>query len=126
MRLSAPAAKSDGSSRAGGVDVVPVTIPPAAHFPRIHRNSAMTELSQAKGPSFLQFAREHTFVAVFGVIVPLAVFAIFVGYPIVYTVYLSFFDWNGMTPTKAFVGLDNYRYLIGDKYFYIALTNNAK
>jgi ABC-type sugar transport system permease subunit len=86
----------------------------------------MTELSKRQGPSFLQFSREHTFVAVFGVIVPLVVFAIFVGYPILYTVYLSFFEWNGMTPTKTFVGLDNYRYLIGDKYFYIALTNNAK
>lgn len=86
----------------------------------------MTEPSAGEGASFLQFFRDHTFVAIFGVIVPLAVFALFVGYPIIYTVYLSFFDWNGMTPQKTFVGLENYHYLLGDRYFYIALANNAK
>jgi ABC-type sugar transport system permease subunit len=34
----------------------------------------------------------------------LAVFAVFVGYPIVFTVYLSFFDWNGMAPEKTSSG----------------------
>lgn len=76
--------------------------------------------------SFIQFARAHTFVTIFGVITPLVIFAIFVGYPIVYTIYLSFFDWNGMAPVKTFIGLDNYRYLLGDKYFYTALLNNVK
>jgi len=45
---------------------------------------------------------------------------------IVYTIYLSFFEWNGMAPTKTFVGLANYQYMFGDKYFYISLTNNLK
>ena len=31
-----------------------------------------------------------------------------------------------MAPTKTFVGLANYAYLFGDKYFYIALVNNVK
>lgn len=35
-------------------------------------------------------------------------FAIFVFYPMAETVYLSFFDWNLVSPTKEFVGLDNY------------------
>ena len=76
--------------------------------------------------SFIRFARAHKFVTVFGILMPLAVFAVFVGYPIVFTIYLSFFDWNGMAPHKTFVGLQNYRYLIGDRYFYTALLNNAK
>jgi len=60
------------------------------------------------GVSFVAFAREHTFVALLGVVMPVLVFCTFVGYPIVYTIYLSFFDWNGMTPTKHFVGIANY------------------
>lgn len=76
--------------------------------------------------SFIRFARAHKFVTVFGILMPLAVFAVFVGYPIVFTIYLSFSDWNGMAPHKTFVGLQNYRYLIGDRYFYTALLNNAK
>jgi ABC-type sugar transport system permease subunit len=78
------------------------------------------------GNGIRAFAREHKFVTIFGIVVPLAVFMLFVGYPIIYTVYLSFFKWNGMSATKTFVGLDNYRYLINDSYFYTALFNNAK
>ncbi len=77
--------------------------------------------------SFLRFAHTHKFVTFFGILVPLAVFAVFVGYPIVFTIYLSFFDWNGMAAEKTFVGLQNYRYLlVSDKYFYTALLNNVK
>ena len=43
-----------------------------------------------------------------------------------YTIYLSFFEWNGMTPVKKFVGFANYAYMLGDKYFYISLENNLK
>jgi ABC-type sugar transport system permease subunit len=39
---------------------------------------------------------------------------------------LSFFEWNGMTPVKKFVGFANYSYMLGDKYFYISLENNLK
>ena len=83
-------------------------------------------ISSGSGGGLIRFARSHRFVTVFGIILPLGIFAIFVGYPIVYTIYLSFFEWNGMSPTKTFVGLANYQYLIGDKYFYIALLNNIK
>ncbi len=74
----------------------------------------------------IEFARDHKFVAIFGIAVPLSVFMLFVGYPIIYTIYLSFFKWNGMSATKTFVGLQNYRYLITDSYFYTALFNNVK
>jgi ABC-type sugar transport system permease subunit len=83
-------------------------------------------LSHAAENSFVTFARRHTFVAVFGVVMPLLVFCTFVGYPIIYTIYLSFFEWNGMAPEKHFIGLHNYIYLFGDKYFHVALMNNFK
>ena len=76
--------------------------------------------------SFIAFARQHTFVAIFGVVLPILVFCTFVGYPIVYTIYLSFFEWNGMSPTKQFVGFANFAYLFQDKYFYVSLLNNFK
>lgn len=38
---------------------------------------------------------------------------IYVG-PILYTIYLSFYEWNGISPDRTFVGLDNYRYLLED------------
>jgi len=31
-----------------------------------------------------------------------------------------------MMPVKKFVGFANYSYMLGDKYFYIALENNLK
>ena len=76
--------------------------------------------------SLLAFARRHVFVTVFGVAAPVAIFACFIGYPILYTIYLSFFEWNGMAPVKKFVGFDNYSYMFGDKYFYISLANNLR
>ncbi len=39
----------------------------------------------------------------------LIMFAVFMFYPLLYTVYLSFFDWNMIKPVKKFVGLANYR-----------------
>jgi ABC-type sugar transport system permease subunit len=76
--------------------------------------------------SFVAFARQHVFVTLFGLILPVALFLAFIGYPIAYTIYLSFFDWNGMAPVKTFVGFANYAYMLRDKYFYISLENNLK
>ena len=44
----------------------------------------------------------------------LLAFAIFVFIPFIYTLYLSFFDWNMIKPTKQFVGLSNYALLFND------------
>ena len=76
--------------------------------------------------SFVAFARQHVFVTIFGLVLPVVLFLCFIGYPILYTIYLSFFEWNGMTPVKKFVGFANYSYMLGDKYFYISLENNLK
>jgi raffinose/stachyose/melibiose transport system permease protein len=43
-----------------------------------------------------------------------------------YSAYLSFFKWDGVAPTKQFVGLQNYfTLLFNDKVFWTALLNNA-
>jgi raffinose/stachyose/melibiose transport system permease protein len=56
----------------------------------------------------------------------LLIYVVIVVYPMVFSVYLSFFRWDGISPTKVFVGIQNYITLVtGDPVFWIALTNNA-
>jgi ABC-type sugar transport systems, permease components len=45
--------------------------------------------------------------------------------PLGYVVYLSFTEWDFMSPDKLFVGLDNYRNLFVDPAFYQALRVTA-
>jgi raffinose/stachyose/melibiose transport system permease protein len=55
----------------------------------------------------------------------LALVALFVYYPIVENVRLSFYHWNTFSPAQRFVGLDNYREAIHDPVFWHALRNNV-
>ncbi|SFJ40612.1 multiple sugar transport system permease protein [Paenibacillus sp. UNC496MF] len=50
--------------------------------------------------------------------IPLALFWFF---PLAYVVYLSFMEWDFMSPAKTFVGLDNYGGLFADPAFYQSL-----
>ncbi|ODN63175.1 sugar ABC transporter permease [Burkholderia cenocepacia] len=53
-----------------------------------------------------------------------ALFTVFVLYPIVSSIWLSFHHWDGMTP-MTFAGLDNYRELLQSDTFTVALKNNV-
>lgn len=53
----------------------------------------------------------------------LAIYGIFVLWPILQTVRYSFYEWDGIT-TPKFVGIDNYSELFNDDVFRIALSNN--
>ena len=53
-----------------------------------------------------------------------AMFSLFVIYPIVQSIGLSFVEWQGIGP-KTWVGLGNYRELMGDRVFWTALVNNV-
>jgi raffinose/stachyose/melibiose transport system permease protein len=56
----------------------------------------------------------------------LLIYVVVVVYPMAYSGYLSFFKWDGVAPTKQFVGLQNYfTLLVNDKVFWTALLNNA-
>jgi raffinose/stachyose/melibiose transport system permease protein len=55
----------------------------------------------------------------------LVLLAVFVYYPVVENVRLSFFSWDAFTPTPIFVGLDNYTRAVGDPVFWRALLNNT-
>ncbi len=52
--------------------------------------------------------RKQTILGYAFLIPSLLVFAVFMFYPLFYTFYLSFFEWNMVKPTKEFVGLANY------------------
>lgn len=56
----------------------------------------------------------------------LLIYTVVVVYPMVYSAYLSLFQWDGISPTKTFVGLGNYVILFTQNdVFWIALKNNA-
>jgi raffinose/stachyose/melibiose transport system permease protein len=50
---------------------------------------------------------------------------VFVYYPVVENLRLSFFSWDAFSPTPIFVGLDNYARAIEDAVFWRALLNNV-
>ncbi|TBL79753.1 carbohydrate ABC transporter permease [Paenibacillus thalictri] len=51
-------------------------------------------------------------------------FLIFSLYPILYSVYISFTDWNG-SRAKSFIGLQNYTDLFKDHTFWLSLWNSV-
>jgi multiple sugar transport system permease protein/raffinose/stachyose/melibiose transport system permease protein len=69
--------------------------------------------------------RRHKFVYLAGVGLPIVIFITFVGIPILYTLYLSFFNWDGIGTHKTFVGIENYQTLVQDPNFILSLKNTA-
>ena len=53
----------------------------------------------------------------------LVLFLVFVIYPILQSVYYSLFNWKGLGPAVDFVALDNYKRILTDRVFLIALRN---
>lgn len=58
-------------------------------------------------------------------LVPALLFLIvFIAYPIIYTFNTSFYNWNGITVGKTFIGLQNWKELFMDVTFRKAFLNN--
>lgn len=55
----------------------------------------------------------------------LALFLVFVVFPIFQSLYYSFFTWNGLGPAVDFVGFENFKKILDDKVFLKALTNGV-
>jgi multiple sugar transport system permease protein len=51
-------------------------------------------------------------------------FLVYVIVPIFQSVWISFFDWDGLSP-KVWIGLGNYAELLDDEAFYTSLKNNV-
>ena len=68
---------------------------------------------------------QKMFIFGFGVALPLLVYAVFVGYPIIYNIYLSLTNWNGLSSKVPFVGFANYERLMHDPSFWNAFVNTV-
>jgi ABC-type sugar transport system permease subunit len=75
---------------------------------------------------FVGLFSQRFVILLLGIGLPLFVYALFVGYPIIYNVYLSLTRWNGLSPRIDFVGLSNYRQLPSDRNFYLSLLNTLQ
>lgn len=54
----------------------------------------------------------------------LVLIVMFSFYPIVASWYYSLLDWNGITSDRTFIGLDNYREIVNDPYFWGAFRRS--
>jgi N-acetylglucosamine transport system permease protein len=66
---------------------------------------------------------KYTFIVTF-LLVPIAIYALYVVSPYAQAVFISMTDWTGLTASQNFVGFDNYVRLFEDDQFWIALKNN--
>lgn len=55
----------------------------------------------------------------------IAIFGVFIVYPVLYNLYLSFLDWNMVSPDKEFVGLENYVTFLTSPEFAQAMLNTV-
>ena len=67
---------------------------------------------------------KYPFVASF-LVLPLALYAVFVLSPFVQAFHYSLTDWTGVSPDFSYVGLKNFENLFNDSLFLRALRNNA-
>lgn len=55
----------------------------------------------------------------------LLLYAIFMIYPFLRSIYFSFTDWNGVRPQINLIGLDNYREMVTDPLLWLSLQHNV-
>jgi multiple sugar transport system permease protein/sn-glycerol 3-phosphate transport system permease protein len=82
--------------------------------PAIH--SAATRAQRAIG--------EWSLFLVF-VVPNLVLLGLFTYWPLVYSAYLSLMQWDLISPVKIFIGLENYRFLLGDSEFREVMRNTV-
>jgi N-acetylglucosamine transport system permease protein len=56
---------------------------------------------------------------------PVTLYLVYVISPYIQAFYIALTDWRGVTATPAFIGLDNFKRLLGDETFWKAVTHNA-
>ncbi|MGH3310276.1 MAG: carbohydrate ABC transporter permease [Streptomyces sp.] len=57
-------------------------------------------------------------------IVPLTIYAVFVIWPFIQSIYYSFTDWTGLSPDFKMVGFDNYTKVLSDDIFWKSLQHS--
>lgn len=70
-----------------------------------------------------QWLRKYS--AAYAFVLPaLLIYATFVLYPFLITIYYSMTDWDGAQPQKNFIGLANYQRMLGDPLMWLSLQHN--
>jgi raffinose/stachyose/melibiose transport system permease protein len=77
-----------------------------------------------RAPSVTTYRSGQRWLAAAFVLPPLAVYAAFMIYPFLGSIYYSLTDWDGASAAKTWVGLDNYAELLGDGRMWTALSHN--
>ena len=67
---------------------------------------------------------KHKLVPYWFLLPSLMLYSIWIIAPTIYSFYLSFSDWDGISPRLNFIGFKNYTKLFSDPVFHICLTNN--
>ena len=79
----------------------------------------------ARAPSVTTFRKGQQWLAAAFVLPPLAVYAVFMIYPFLGSIYYSLTDWDGASAAKEWVGLGNYSQLLHDSRMWTALSHNV-
>ncbi len=79
-------------------------------------------LKSARGSRSPRHIQDNLTIALF-LLPALVLFLTFVIYPIFQSIYYSLFNWKGFGPAVDFVGLDNFKKILSDKVFLMALRN---
>src|SRR5665648_332490 len=112
-----------GSQRDAGAVIDPTDATPALTRGTADRALARSAASRRAGGRGSSDWRKRLEIAVL-VAPALALFLVFVVWPIVQAARYSLFRWNGLEPMTNFIGLDNYKEVLGDTVFRSALGHN--
>lgn len=78
---------------------------------------AVKKTSSLKQPTRIQLIWRKTIPYQF-ILIPMAVYVVFFMIPVFKPFYLGFFDYDGFSPNKVFIGLDNYRKIFSKTNFF--------
>ncbi len=80
----------------------------------------MRKMVRAKSLRRNKYSQKEAYIFILPI---LLLFFIYVAYPIIFNFYHSFFDWNGMSADKTYVGWSNYAKILQDRVFGILVKN---
>ena len=69
---------------------------------------------------------KQTFEAYMYLLPAFIILGMFSFYPVVKSIYMSFFDWSLLRERQYFVGLENYERILGDSVFRTAISNTLR
>jgi ABC-type sugar transport systems, permease components len=88
----------------------------------IHKNTGMNPVIKRKF-SLTRKNKMYVFTTL-SVLPAFLLYTVFILYPLIQGLLLSFYDWSGLSADKVFVGLINYKALLEEKDFFSAFYND--